>query len=151
MQRGLVFQQWSTIRYMNTLTKRKPAAQAKAHAGTALKAAEPLTKPYFRFCHSKHLRTKTLAVLDAIEQAEDATVHSKALADVSVELMSSAMDYFFMGPLKLAKVGFLVQQSASLGMAGTLQVMGTVSRNILGRMDTQQLVSVCASIRRFML
>lgn len=90
-------------------------------------------------------------MLDAIEQADDATVHSKALADISVELMRSAMDYFFMGPLKLAKVNFLVRQSASLGMAGTLQVMGTVSRNILGRMDTPQLVSVCTSIRRFML
>jgi hypothetical protein len=113
--------------------------------------ARPSTKPFFRFCHSKALRTKTLAVLEAIEQADDATVHSKALADISVELMRAAMDYFFMGPLKLAKVNFLIQQSASLGMAGTLQVMGTVSRNILGRMDTPQLVSVCASIRRFML
>jgi hypothetical protein len=117
----------------------------------ARKAADPASRPFFRFSHSKALRTRTLAVLEAIEQADDATLHSKALADISVELMRGAMDYFFMGPLKLAKVNFLIQQSASLGMAGTLQVMGTVSRNILGRMDTPQLVSVCASIRRFML
>jgi hypothetical protein len=128
---------------MNTHVK-PPARKSAA-------SAAPSSKPFFRFCHSKTLRTKTLAVLDAIEQADDATVHSKALADISVELMRAAMEYFFMGPLKLAKVNFLVQQSASLGMAGTLQVMGTVSRNILGRMETRQLVSVCASIRRFML
>ncbi len=136
---------------MTTLPKRQAATKATPVARKNAAAADPSAKPYFRFCHSKSLRHKTLAVLEAIEQADDATVHSKALADVSVELMSSAMDYFFMGPLKLAKVGFVVQQSANLGMAGTLQVMGTVSRNILGRMDTPQLVSVCASIRRFML
>lgn len=128
--------------------------QAKAHAAARTKrpaeAAEPPSKPFLRFYHSERLRTKTLAVLDAIEQAEDASAHSKALADVAVELMGSAMDYFFLGPLKLAKVGFIVEQSASLGMAGTQQVMGSVIRNIIGRMDTAQLVSVCGSIRRFM-
>ena len=108
-------------------------------------------KPFLRFYHSERLRAKTLAAIEAIEQAEDASKHSKALADVAVELMSSAMDYFFMRPLKLAKVGFIVEQSASIGMAGTLQVMGTVIRNIIGRMDTPQLVSVCGSIRKFML
>ena len=134
---------WSTISLMNT--------HAKPPARKSAPPADPSSKPFFRFSHSKALRVRTLAVIEAIEQAEDATLHSQALADVSVELMRGAMDYFFMAPLKLAKVNFLVRKSASLGMAGTLQVMGTVSRNILGRMDTPQLVSVCASIRRFML
>ncbi len=131
----------------------KPPAAAKARPSSrkTVAAIDPSSRPFFRFCHSKALRTKTLAVLDAIEQADDATMHSKALADVSVELMRGAMEYFFLAPLKLAKVNILIRQSASLGVAGTLQVMGTVSRNILGRMDTPQLVSVCASIRRFML
>lgn len=142
---------WSTISRMNTHVKPPAAARVKPTAAKAGHAADPASKPFFRYSHSKALRTRTLHVIEAIEHAEDATVHSKALADVSVELMRGAMDYFFMGPLKLAKVNFLIQQSASLGMTGTLQVMGTVSRNILGRMDTQQLVSVCGSIRRFML
>lgn len=141
---------WGTIGGMNTHVKPPPAAKVKPPARKAA-AASAAPRPFFRFSHSKALRARTLAVLAAIEEADDATVHSKALAEVSVELMSGAMDYFFMEPLKLAKVNFLIRQSASLGMSGTLQVMGTVSRNILGRMDTPQLVSVCASIRRFML
>jgi hypothetical protein len=111
---------------------------------------DPSSKPFLRFYHSERLRTKTLAAIEAIEQAEDPTRHSDALANIAVELMCSAMDYFFLGPLKLAKVGFLVVQSASLGMAGTQQVMGAVIRNVIGRMDAPQLLSVCGSIRRFM-
>jgi hypothetical protein len=64
-----------------------------------------------------------------------------------VELTNSGMDYYFMKPLKLAKAGFIVQQSANMGMAGTQQVMGSVIRNIIGSMDAPQLLSVCGSIR----
>jgi hypothetical protein len=90
-------------------------------------------------------------VLGAIEQAEDATAHRDALADLVVELTNSGMDTYFMKPLKLAKAGFIVQQGANLGMAGAQQIMGSVIRNIIGRMDGPQLLSVCGSIRQFML
>ena len=56
-----------------------------------------------------------------------------------------------MKPLKLAKAGFIVQQSANLGLAGAQQVMGSVIRNIIGRMDRPQLLSVRGSIRQLML
>jgi hypothetical protein len=120
----------------------------KRPAATSHKATQP--KPFIRFYHAQHLRTKTLAALEAIESADDASEHAAALAEIVVELINSAMDYFFIRPLKLAKVNFLVQQSASLGIAATQQVVGTVARNVIGRMDTPQLVSVCGSIRRFM-
>ncbi len=61
------------------------------------------------------------------------------------------MDYYFMKPLKLAKAGFILQQSANLGLAGAEQVVGTVIRNIIERMDRPQLLSVCGYIRRLML
>ena len=60
------------------------------------------------------------------------------------------MDFYFLEQLKLAKAGFITQQSANLGMAGALQVIGSVIRNIIGRMDEPQLLSVCGSIRRLM-
>jgi hypothetical protein len=136
---------------MDTQPKQHPATRDKRSARDPAKTSGPQDKPFFRFYHSAHLRAKTLAVIEAIEQAEDATVHREALADIAIELMDSGIDYFFLHPLKLAKVGFLVQQSANLGMAGAQQVMGTAIRNIVGRMDTPQLLSVCASIRKFML
>jgi len=108
-------------------------------------------KPFLRFYHSEGLRKKTLSVLGTLEHAEDAIAHRDALADVVVELMNSGLDYYFMKPLKLANVGFIVQQSANLGLAGAQQVMGSVIRNIIGRMGPPQLLSVCGSIRRLML
>jgi len=41
------------------------------------------------------------------------------------------------------------QQSAALGLSGVREVMGTVVRNIVGRMDDRQLLSVFGSIRQF--
>jgi len=73
------------------------------------------------------------------------------LADLAVELTNTGLDYFFMQPLKLAKAGFIIQQSANIGLAGAKQVMGSVIRNIIGRMGASQLLSVCGSIRQLML
>jgi hypothetical protein len=97
------------------------------------------------------LRKKTLVLLSALERAQDATTHRDALASLVVELTSGGMDYYFIKPLKLAKPGFVVEQSAKLGMTGVQQVMGSVIRQIIGRMDGPQLISVCGSIRQLML
>ena len=109
------------------------------------------SRPFLRFYHSEALRKKTLTVLDTIEQAHDATRHRDTMSSLVMELTASGMDGYFMKPLKLARPGFLVEQSASLGLAGVQQVIGSVVRQIIGRMDGPQLVSVCGSIRQFML
>lgn len=108
------------------------------------------SKPFLRFYHSDELRTRTLQVLSALEQSSDPAEHRNALADIVVELTNTGMDYYFLRPLKLAKVGLILQQSAKLGMAGATQVIGSVIRTIIGRMDKPQLLSVCASIRELM-
>jgi hypothetical protein len=108
-------------------------------------------EPYLRFYHSKALRNNSLSLLRTIEQAEDATTHRDALADVVVELTNSGLDYYFMQPLKRAKAGFVVQQAANLGLTGVQHAMGSVMRGIIGRMDRPQLLSVCSSIRKLML
>jgi hypothetical protein len=77
-------------------------------------------------------------------------VHRGALANLAVELTNSGLDYYFIQPLKDAKAGFVVEQSASLGMTGVQQLMGSVIRNIIGRMDGPQLRSVGSSLRQFM-
>ena len=107
-------------------------------------------KPFLRFYHSESLRKKTLMVLDAVEQDDDPTDHGAALADLVVELMESGMDYYFMKQLKLAKVGFIVEQSASISVVCALKVIAPVLRGIIGRMSGPQLISVCGSIRQLM-
>ena len=100
--------------------------------------------------HSESLRAKTLAVLTTLEKAEDSTKHRDALAGIVVELTDSGMEYYFLTPLKLAKAGFFVEQSANLGMSATTGVLASVIRNIIGNMGNAQLLTVCSYIRQLM-
>ena len=135
---------------MDTPTKRKPAAKRAPSPKLATAPSGSSTKPFLRFYHSEELRKRTMAMLKALESARDPTVHRGALADIAVELTHGGLDYYFLQPLKLAKAGFVVEQSAGLGMTGVQQLMGSVIRNVIGRMDGPQLLSVGHSLRSFM-
>ena len=113
-------------------------------------ATKPAAKPFLRFFHSAPLRAKTLKVLETVEGADKPAEHSGRLTDLILELTDAGMDQFFLQSLKATEANFVVQQSASLGLSGVQKVMGTVIRNIIGRMDDKQLLSVCGSIRQFM-
>jgi hypothetical protein len=135
---------------MATSSRRVPPPKAKQPSKLPSKRPKSASKPYLRFYHAEVLRTKTLEVLAALEQAPDATKHRDDLANVVVNLMNSGMDYYFMRPLKQAKAGFIVEQSANLGLSSVQQVMASVIRQVIGRMDSPQLLSVCGSIRGLM-
>jgi hypothetical protein len=107
-------------------------------------------EPFLRFYHSVPLREKTLAVLDALEHSTDPTKHRAALSGIVVELTRCGMDAYFMKPLKDAEAGFIVEQTASFGMTGAVQLLSSVISSIIGRMGTPQLLSVSSSIRQFM-
>jgi len=107
-------------------------------------------KPFLRFHFQAALQRKVLGTLEALEAAPDPTRHRSALAEAVVELTRCGMDAFFMQPLRLAKAGFITEQSAGLGMAGAVQVLSSVIRNVIGGMAAPQLLSVSRSIRQFM-
>ena len=130
--------------------KQPSKPKAAPRVKRSIKAPQPSTKPFLRFYHSEALRAKTLAVLTAIEKAKDGKPHRDALADIVVELTDAGLEYYFMRPLKLAKAGFFTEQSASLGIGAVKRVFGSVIRNVIGRMDSPQLLSVCRSIRHLM-
>jgi hypothetical protein len=132
---------------MPTSAKRPAPVIAKR---ASKKTVEPVSKPFLRFHHSHELRVKTLEILATVENAEKATGYSGELTELVLELTDHGLDQYFLQSLKATKANFVVQQSAALGMAGVQKVMGTVIRNILGRMDDRQLLVVCGSIRQFM-
>jgi len=127
-----------------------PTHKTASRGERATVPTEAPEAPHLRFHHSAALRKKTLHVLDTLEQARDATAHRDALANVVLELTAAGMDAYFMQPLRLAKAGFIVEQSAGLGMSGVQQLMGSVIRNVIGRMTDAQLLSVGKSLRQFM-
>jgi len=127
-----------------TTSPRKPTKPARP--------APPAAKsgPFLRFHHSEKLRAQTLAVLAALEKSPDPEKHRGALADVVVELTETGMDAYFRKPLEQAGAGFIVEQSASLGIATASRIIGAAIRNVIGLLDAPQLLSVCRSIRQFM-
>jgi hypothetical protein len=133
------------------IKKRAVSAKAKPQSTLPPKPTAPEPQPFFRFYHSTELRAKTLSLLDTVEQASDPTAHRDAFSDLVVELTNGGLDYYFMKQLKLAKPGFILEQSTNLGMAGVQQIMGSVTRKIIGGMSGPQLLSVCGSIRQLML
>lgn len=139
------------MRLMPTSPKRPSSPRAKRSPALKSKPPESSAKPSLRFHHSDLLRKRTLDLLDALEHAKDATVHREALAEVVVELTRSGFDAYFLQPLRQARAGFILEQTASLGLAGALQMMGPVIRQMIGRLNGPQLVSVSGSLRQFML
>ena len=130
--------------------KRKPSPKGKPRPKRAAKPPASSSRPFLRFYYSEGLHKKTLSVLGRIEKADDATAHRDALADVVVELTNSGLDFYFLKPLAQAKAGFILEKAASVGMAAAQQVMASVIRQIIGRMEGPQLLSVCGSIRQLM-
>jgi len=119
----------------------KPAAKKKP-------SRVPATdEPFLRFYHSKELRARTHAVLAALEATPDHAKHRDALADLVTELTEIGMDYYYMRALRLARVGFVVEQSARLGVSGAAKLISSVSRKFLMRMDSAQLLIVARHIR----
>lgn len=130
--------------------KARPTRKGKPSPGRPSRPPAASSPPFLRFYYPEALHRKTLSLLDRLEAADDPAAHRDALADVVVELTNSGMDFYFMKPLKAAKAGFVLEQTASLGMKGVQQVMASVIRQIIGRMGTPQLLSVCGSIRQLM-
>jgi hypothetical protein len=133
-----------------TSSKRPSKPPATARVKRVVQDSPPSPEPFLRFYHSESLRAKTLAVLTTLEKARDGTKYRGALADVVVQLTDCGMEYYFLRPLKLANVGFFVQQSANLGMSATTGVLASVIRKIIGGMDGPQLLAVCSHIRQLM-
>jgi len=134
---------------MPALSKRTPKQRPKARMKPLTKSPLRTAEPSLRFYHSQALRAKTLAVLSSVEHAKDLQ-HRDDLSDLVVELTNSGMDYYFLRPLRLAKAGFFVEQSAKVGMAATTRVLASVICSIIGRMDKPQLLTVSSYIRGLM-
>jgi len=131
-----------------TATKPAPKTTAKTAAKTAVKSpAKVAAEPFMRFYHSEALRVKTDATLGALEGASNPEAHRDRLADLVEELIESGMDYYFLRALKLAKMGFVAEQSARLGMSGSVKLIASVSRKFIARMDGAQLIIVSSHIR----
>jgi hypothetical protein len=128
----------------------KTRTAARKTAAETLPAADVGAPSFLRFYLSAPLQDRLMASLAAIETATDARKHHAELSETLVEVMNEGLDYYFVRTLKLARTGFIIQQSAKLGLAGAQRVMAPVIRQIVSRMEHEQLLSVVSSIRELM-
>ena len=98
----------------------------------------------------KSSNAKTLQLLETLEHAADPTQYRSALGNLVVELTNAGLDYYFLQPLRVAKVGFVVQQTANLGVAGASRIMAPMIQNIIGRLNKTQLLTIAGFIRQLM-
>jgi len=119
----------------------KPATSARPGKGPAT------VGPVLSFQVSKTLRARIVAVLAALEAAPDDAGHGDALADLVADLTQAGMDYYYLEALRRAKVGFVGEQSARLGLSGAAGIISSVSRKFIVRMDKAQLLIVARHIR----
>lgn len=124
-----------------------PAKTAAKATATRVSPGSAKAEPSLRFHHSKALRTRSDAVLDALEKSPTDPRHGAVLADLVAALVEAGMDYYFLRALQQAKVGFIKEQSARLGVSGAIQLINSVSRKYIVSMDSQQLLVVAAHMR----
>jgi len=129
-----------------TAPKTPAAKTAKAKKAPARKASAAS----LRFVLSAKLHTRLSVVLDRIEGAEDAAAHHVEFSETLVETVDEGLDYYFIRTVKQARAGFVVEQTANLGLVGVQRVMAPVIKRILGRMEHEQLLSVAASVRELL-
>jgi hypothetical protein len=110
----------------------------------------PRAGGFLRFHLPDALHEETTRVLGEVEAAADPTEHGAALAKVVLALTECGLDYYFLGALRAAKAGLLAEQSAKMGIATFLRVMGPLSRRILIGMSAAQLRVVAAHMRALM-
>ena len=125
----------------------KPAAKKPATRAAGKTVPKVAEQPSLRFHHTANLRAKTDAVLNALEAKPEAPKHGEAMADLVHELIEAGMDYYFLRALKKAQTGFVMEQSARLGLSGAVRIISSVSRQFIERMDRAQLLIVSRHIR----
>jgi len=104
-------------------------------------------KPSLRFYHSAALRHRADRLLAAIENDGDPTAHAHDLADLVVELSEAGMDYYFLRPIRQAKLGVIAQKTAQYGMAGALKLMTPIVRTVLHGTTVEQLRVIAAHMK----
>ena len=110
-------------------------------------SSKKTAQPSMRFFHSTELKEKTDAVISELESNPDYPKHGDAMADLVAELVNAGMDYYFVKALKEAKIGFISEKSALLGIASAVRLISSVSRKFIVRMDSNQLSIVANHIK----
>jgi len=111
------------------------------------KPSKKSKQPSMKFLHSIELKEKTDAVFSELESNPDNPNNGDTMADLVADLIDAGMDYYFVKALKDAKIGFISEKSARLGIASAVKLISSVSRKFIVRMNSNQLSIVANHIQ----
>jgi hypothetical protein len=94
---------------------------------------------YLGFPIPKDLETKINTLLDNMRKAEDKTRYSTDLYNIVQELSNVGLEYFFVQPLKAAKIGMLKMKSVEMAISVGKSGIFSVAKGILKAMTNEQL------------
>ena len=88
------------------------------------------------------LRRRADRLIEEVRQAEDRSAHVPAIVDLISDLMEAGLESSFMQPLEEVGVGFVGRQTARVGLTSAKKGVNMVVRQMLRRMNDDQLLYV---------
>lgn len=113
-------------------------------------ASTASTLPFIRFHLTEELHAQALDAVKTIAADPKPTEYSGALADLIVELVEHGFDFYFSEPLRQAEAGFVINKTADVGLSATQKMMAPVIRNVIAKLDNEQLRTICVFIQQIM-
>jgi hypothetical protein len=94
------------------------------------------------FCVSPELMTRAEASLQALRRDPEHPSHVKELVAVVLELTENGLDYYFLEPLRRARVGAMGMAPARLGIATAGRAISPLVRRVMSSLDKEQILSI---------
>lgn len=94
------------------------------------------------FSISPGLMTRAEASLEALRRDPAHAPHVKELVAVVLELTESGLDYYFLEPLRRARVGAMGMTTARLGIATAGRAISPLVRRVMSSLDEEQILSI---------
>ncbi len=94
------------------------------------------------FCISSELMKRAEASVQSLRRDPEDPSHVKELVAVVLELTENGLDYYFLEPLRCARVGAMGMTTARLGIATAGRAISPLVRRVMSSLDEEQILSI---------
>lgn len=103
--------------------------------------------PSIRYNLTPERHQEALAILTQVENAEQPEKESEQLAKLITTLTKEGLEFFFLHPLRTAKVGIITMKTAEVGVAASSKVFTPVITKVVKSLNRDQVLSICHFMR----
>lgn len=103
--------------------------------------------PAIRYHLTPDRYQEALAVLTHVENADQPEKEAEQLAKLITTLTKEGLEFFFLHPLRSAKVGIITMKTAEVGVAASSKVFTPVITKVVKSLNRDQILSICHFMR----